>query len=220
MPVRLRIGAPVYRMQVHGGHAGALIELGVHAADHEVEIIGPHYEHTSLLPAGRAKILADAIKPPAEEGDVPLADFLVSIDADTWIDARELLWLVQELATRPAWSIVGVVVPQDDGRVNAWSSQGERLPDPGLRRFVPAWAVGGAICVFNLWWYREIAARVGDAWPWITYAVVPTGAPSGYVGEDTWHCRQVADHGGKVEAIRLDGVKHAAFTAIAPRAKR
>lgn len=214
MALILRVGAPLYRMQCHGGHAAALVELATLAALEGTELVGPHYEHTSLLPCGRAKILADAIGEP--EAGIPMADMLYTVDADTWCDAASVLALCRELALRDDWSTVGIVVPQDDGRVNAWSEEGVKLDRPAnVGELVPAWAVGGAACIHNLWKHREYAKRSGTGYPWTSYAVMPTGHPGSYLGEDTYHCRMLVEtFEARIWAVRLDGTRHAAFGAL------
>lgn len=211
MTLVLRVGAPVYRMQVHGGHAASLVELATLCAANDLwQLVGPHYEHTSLLPAGRAKILHDAIVTP--EDGIPSADILYTPDSDTWTDAGALLELARELIYRDDWTICGVIVAQDDGVANAWAEQGVRLDRPARQGVpVPAWAVGGACCLHNLAWHRKQRATIGEAWPWVGYGVAPTGLASSYMGEDTYHCRAVDAAGGKIWAVELPGTTHAAF---------
>lgn len=215
---RVRIGAPCYRMQLHADHAIMLgelgqmtgipfDELGLEARSAlSLEIEGWAYMHTSLLAPGRAAILAAAI-----ESD---ADALLSIDSDTWADAPVIaraLAIAAEIAE--PWAILGLLVPQDDGRVNAWQAEGQRLGRPLPWIPAPAWAVGAAITIHNLHWHRMIRSQAGgERWPWTSYGTIPTGIPGAFVGEDAWHCEAVRSKGGRVLALwSAGGTYHAGF---------
>lgn len=216
----IAIGAPAYRLQLDARHGQMLCLLGQHAdsplpapSESRTLRIGPvGYLHTTLLAPGRARVLAGAMEWRSPQGEQ--ADALLSVDADTFCEIDNLLSLLAIAASLPAqgWAQLALLVPQDDGRVNAWSAPGERLAAVEPWQPIAVHAVGAAIALHNLHWHRAVIARGGKTWPWSGYACVPLDQPGAYIGEDHYHCTRVRELGGRVLAINAGrGVYHAAF---------
>ncbi len=219
--MKVRIGAPAYHQMLRAEHAQMLallaIQFGYDQADAAVEKTGRepwsidaiHYTHASLLPLGREKVLAQAIDSEA--------DLLLSVDSDTWLDVGTLVRAL-DLAARlaasdPDVALVGVCVPQDDGRVNAWKKLGERIEAPKKWTPTQVYAIGAAVTIFPLDWHRRMS-KVNVKWPNMGYGVAPTGMPHGFIGEDVFMCDAINALEGKVMAIYTGGgVYHAAFAS-------
>lgn len=195
------VGGPCYRHQMHSATAQMLASLAVGISRRGDALLGLDFEHTSLLPQGRARLLWRAMDSEA--------DVLVTMDSDTWmLDVHRLLEAtVLAVMGSELWSMLAVLVPQTDGRVNAWQAEGERLEEPLLGIPVPLHAVGAALVVHNLAWYRQNMPSLGEVAQ--SYAMVPTGNADAFVGEDVWHSNSVRRRGGVIWGIRYSKVFHA-----------
>ena len=198
------VGGPCYRYQLSASHAMMLAQLGMacHGPRTETKhVLGTMiYEHTSVLPAGRADVLFRAMASDAHA--------LLSVDADTWMDAEvalRVLDVADRLFDRADVAALGVCVPQDDGRVNAWRAEGERIEQPKPWKPFPVHAIGAGITVHNLEWHRREAKRSNGRWPWTAYAVIPSGLPNAFYGEDYVYCERVRAEAGVVLAVYTAG---------------
>lgn len=223
--VLLAIGAPCYRMNQDARRGAMIAKLGLELERARARYVDDAHRkgvwlgrepaaivelgdiHTSLLPAGRAKVLHSAM-----EGT---ADWLLSVDSDTWMNTAALIRVIELLPDLPAatTAAIGVLVPQDDGRVNAWGEENTRLSASDIQpwRAREVWAIGGAIMFHNLRWHRSVASS-NVRWPWVSYSVIATGMPGSYMGEDVFHCEAVKRQGGKVLAVYVpEGVYHNAM---------
>ncbi len=167
-------------------------------------------EHSSVLPDLRARILHRAMMDSS-------ADVLLTMDSDTWIDDAKIfdvMAMVKRWYTAPGSSadaMIGVIVPQRDGRVNAWEAEGIRLSRDVLNaQRSQVHAIGSAIMFHNLDWYRSRGLNAGSfyAMAQSTAPGVATGAkdPPTFIGEDVWHCAVVRRLGGVIRAIDCGGV--------------
>jgi len=206
-PLRLRVATPAYRLQCDVRHAAfvmALIEAW-NMRSRASEPIEWDTEHSSVLPELRARILYRAIQSEA--------DVLITVDSDTWIRHDRIGDFVHEVISwyresSSAHAVLGVIVPQRDGRPNAWSSPGERIAAEPVQP-TNVFAIGTAVMCHNLDWYRAAGNGAG-----VYYAMTPSdcgaigrnGSLPIYTGEDVWHCACVAKFNGIVQAIACGGV--------------
>lgn len=182
-----------------------LAEIG---AAREVRVSAIAYAHCSLLPAGRGRILADAIN---DEH----ADILLSVDSDVWMERKVLelaigmahaLFATTGTMAQPDAALLGVAVAQDDRRPNIWTAPHRKIGnvEPPIGRAFECYAMGAGITLHNLRWHRRLLAAMHSdehraMWPTVGYAVVPhPTVPLTWVGEDYYFCEQVHARGGKV----------------------
>lgn len=193
--MRWLVGGPCYEMKVRAEHGTMLAELAAYftACGH---VFTFHYRHTSILPEGRAAFLHAAVTGPY--------DIALGFDADTWLKHPDEFVSMLAGPWEPDVALRAVLVPQRDGKVNAWEARGARMGDIPLGRFVDAWAVGAAVCAYNVGWYRR---NIGDVRT--LYAVMPTSEGT-FLGEDVWHCAALQNAGARVQVVRLGGARHGA----------
>ncbi len=202
-------------MQCDVRHARSILaiareaSLGSFYQHAQIEVTEWEAEHSSVLPALRAQILHRAM------ADIE-SDVLLTMDSDTWINGPTVRAALEAMAawfvrSPPTHAALALVVPQRDGRVNAWQAEGERLSErPDMARPTQVHAIGSAIMFHDLAWYRAQRAGAG-----VFYAMVASDVGGGlgdvakvpiYVGEDVWHCAAVRRMGGVIEAIDCGGV--------------
>lgn len=231
--VFVTIGGPSYRLQVDARHAASIAalvgllpsfdeELGV-----RVRVRNYDYEHDAILPWAREEILLRSM--------ASIDDILLTVDSDCWPHhepSRETALAIVEacqLLSTPNCriAIVGALVAQRDGDVNAWEwihkdecdtlpfldakpckghkvrdHQGPRLSrKPTMQKRV--FAVGSAFCVHNLRWYRDTAASLpNESHPKVGGALpwyqTTRKGDKRHLSEDVWHCQIVNQLGGQV----------------------
>lgn len=225
------VGGPAYNLQLDARHAGCMVELAMFVgAGHQIADV--YYPHSSILPQGRAKWLGRAIDSGADIG--------ITMDADTWIATDELMTGGARLARlalgarrglEDPWALIGVLVPQRDGRVNAWRAEGERLRESEATTIVNAgiapraWtsvhAVAQACAIYNLAWWRQWQGRERHMFAMMPAKSTLHGptdvevdddriikAPEryAYIGEDVWHCAWIRSVGGVMHAADIGAV--------------
>ena len=205
-------GRPAYNYRVGCQHAVAVAEMAACIVRKPGdELRGIHYVHNSVLPQGRAQWLESAMASGADIG--------ISMDADTWPkDTKRtrggelLIRLAKGLAgaIHQSWDYAGVLVAQRDGRVNAWAAEGERLrdgdgveimrlhEDAPVRAWANVHAVGTAIGLYRLEWFREHVRNPAEL-----YAMIPTGKGLAYVGEDVYQAAVLRGKGAIQYAIQM-----------------
>ena len=180
-------------MQIDARHAQcmAMICSGLMVRGYELAL---DYRHSSLLPQLRATQLTAALQ--------SRASLAVFCDGDCWPDAMEsfMTSLTAWHTSSSGYALVGGIAPQRDGRVNAWSEMGVRIPAAPIG-IVDVWAIGFGLVVWDLRIVRELRTR--GLRTSAMFRVATEGgdddAPS-YMSEDVRACRELARCGGKIGA--------------------
>lgn len=195
-------GGPAYMSKLHAGTAEMLAAMSVHASRDGDAILGYDFAHTSILPQGRAQLLWRAMQSDA--------DILVSMDADTFMREPQR-WMadIRRLSFQAEpWALLGVCVPQTDGRINAWEADGQRASELLVGIPTPLWAIGGALVAYNLPWYRTHFGSLREVACSYAMVAAPAGQGDAFIGEDVWHCGTVRAKGGQILGLRFGKVGH------------
>jgi hypothetical protein len=195
------VGGPAYNLQSDVRHTQSILDLSAALEMHDQghQVIGSAYEHDALLPFARERLLHRLMR-------TPNVDFFLSVDSDTYFDGRSMAAAMLDQQHGLPWvtyeaALYAALVPQRDGKVNAWRSEGVRLKKEDAyaegkpRDAVQLHWVGLACVVYDLRWYREHRGKVSC---WHGIQCDSSGEQVTCIGEDVYHCEVVRALGGDI----------------------